>query len=55
LLFKWPIVNGKAKKWSDGRFGNLPAAPQLFFPTLPDPKLSIDNSAHQFINSVTNL
>jgi len=55
LLFKWPIVNGKAKKWIGGRFGNLPAAPQLFFPTLPDPKLSIDNSAQRFINSMTNL
>jgi hypothetical protein len=50
-----PIVNGKAKKWSGGRFGNLSAASPLVFPTLPDPKMSIGNSAHQFINSVTNL
>jgi len=40
-----PIVMGKAENWIGGRFGNLTAAPQLFFPTLPDPKLSIDNSA----------
>ncbi|MGB8335260.1 MAG: hypothetical protein WCE56_12255, partial [Desulfobacterales bacterium] len=39
----------------DGRFDKLPAASPLFFPTLPNPKLSIDNSVHRFINSMTNL
>jgi hypothetical protein len=33
----------KPKNWIGGQFGNVPAASQLFFPTLPDPKMSIGN------------
>jgi hypothetical protein len=45
----------KQINWSGGRVGNLSAASPLAFPTLSDPKMSIGNSVHQFINSMTNL
>jgi hypothetical protein len=56
MLFEWAGCT-----WQSQQTGSVVGSAiyrrhrRWFFPTLPDPKMSIDNSVHRFINSMANL